>query len=115
MIYVDYPTGLKSRIYYNCSNEIKMPVNDSLPMHALCAVVKETTDPGFGQPLMISRYRYGKTNLNEHNYLGFNSGLNSTTHSPKDRLFEAPVSYTYQTEQDNGLIREIRTYNKYHL
>ena len=112
---VDYPTGLTSRIHYNCSNEIKMPVNDFLPMHALCAVVKETTDPGFGQPLMISRYRYGKTNLNEHNYLGFNSGLNSTTHSPKDRLFEAPVSYTYQTEQDNGLIREIRTYNKYHL
>ena len=112
---VDYPTGLKSRINYNCSNEIKMPVNNSLLVHALCAVVKETTDPGFGQPLMISRYRYGKTNLNEHNYLGFNAGLKITIASPKDRLFEAPVSYTYQTEEDNGLIREIRTYNKYHL
>ncbi len=114
---IDYPTGLKNRITYNCSDEIKIPVNYTLlvSVHALCAVVKETADPGFGQPMMISHYRYGKTNMNEHNYLGFNAGINTTNNSRKDRLFEAPVSYTYQTEQDNGLVREIRTYNKYHL
>ncbi len=112
---VHYPTGLKNLITYNCTDEIKVPVHSTLVLHALCAVVKETVDPGFGEPVMVSRYRYGKTNSNEHNYLSFNAELNITTNSPKDRLFEAPVSYTYQTEQDNGLIREIRTYNKYHL
>ena len=112
---VDYPTGLTSRINYNCSDEIKISVYNIVTPHALCAVVKETADPGFGQPVMVTRFRYGKTNVNEHNYLGFNSGLSLTNNSPKDILFEASVSYTYQTEQDNGLIREIRTYNKYHL
>ena len=112
---VNYPTGLKNRITYNCRDEIKIPDNYTVLPHALCAVVKETADPGFGQAMMISRYHYGKTNLNEHNYLGFNSGVNISGHSSKDRLFEVPVSYSYQTEQDNGLIREIRTYNKYHL
>ncbi len=112
---IDYPTGLKNRISYNCNDEIKIPKNYTLSVHALCAVIKEITDPGFGQPIMVNRYRYGKTNINEHNYMGFNVGFNITTNSSKDRLFEAPVSYTYQTEQDNGLIREVRTYNKYHL
>ncbi|MCY4330520.1 MAG: RHS repeat protein, partial [Endozoicomonadaceae bacterium] len=115
MTRIDYPTGLKKQITYNCSDEIKIPENYTLPAHALCAVVKETTDPGFGQPVMVNHYRYGKANINEHNYLGFNAGLSITDKSPQDKLFEAPVSYTYQTGQDNGLIREVRTYNKYHL
>ncbi len=112
---VDYPTGLTSRITYNCSDEIKVSAYNTAAPHALCAVIEETADPGFGQPVMITRFQYGKININEHNYLGFNSGLNITDSASKDLLFEAPVSYTYQTEQDNGLIQEIRTYNKYHL
>ena len=112
---VYYPTGLTSRITYNCSDEIKISAYNMAVTHALCSVVKEAADPGFGQPVITTRFRYGKTNVNEHNYLGFNSGLSITNDSPKDILFEAPVSYTYQTEHDNGLIREIRTYNKYHL
>ncbi len=112
---VDYPTGLKNHIIYNCSYEIKMPENSAVSSHALCAVVKQTADPGFGQSVMVIRYHYGTTNINQHNYLGFNAGLNISGHSSKDRLFEVPASYTYTTEQDNGLTREIRTYNKYHL
>ena len=112
---VDYPTGLKNWVTYNCSDEIKIPVNNISTPHALCAVVKETADPGCGEPVMVNHYQYGKTNSNEHNYLGFNAGLHITTGTSKDRLFEAPASYTYLTTQDNGLIREIRTYNKYHL
>ncbi len=112
---VHYPTGLKNQINYDCTDEIKVPAYNPSALHILCAVVKETVNPGFGEPVMISRYRYGKVSSNEHNYLGFNAKLIVTAHSSKDRLFEAPVSYTYQTEQDNGLIREIRTYNKYHL
>ncbi len=112
---VDYPTGLKKHIIYNCRDEIKIPVNDSSLYHAMCVVVKETTNPSFGQPVIVNRYHYGKTNANEHNYLGFNAELNTINHLSKDELFEAPANYTYKTEQDNGLIREIRTYNKYHL
>ncbi len=112
---VNYPTGLSNQITYNCTDEIKIFVRSTSAFHGLCAVAKETIDPGFGKPVMVNRYQYSKTNSNEHNYLGFNAELNITTSSPKDKLFEVPVSYTYQTQQDNGLIREIRTYNKYHL
>ncbi len=115
IISIDYPTGLKNWIIYNCNDEIKVPANYTSSEHTSCVVVKQMTDPGFSQPVMINRYRYGKANINEHNYLGFNAGLNITDNFPKDRLFEAPVSYTYKTEENNGLIREIRTYNKYHL
>ena len=80
---VDYPTGLTNRITYNCSDEIKVSAHNMEEPHALCAVVKETADPGFGQPMMITHFQYGKTDMNEHNYLGFNSGLSIIDHSPK--------------------------------
>ncbi len=115
MTNIDYPTGLKDRVIYNCSDEVKVPVRNISSLHALCTVIKEVANPGFGQPAMVNCYHYGKTNHNEHNYLGFNAGMNISEYASKDRLFEAPASYNYMTEQDNGIIREIRTYNKYHL
>ena len=64
---------------------------------------------------MISRYRYSQVNINEHNYLGFNAGTDIIKDSTQDRLFNVPVNYTYTTEQDNGITRDVYTYNKYHL
>ncbi|MCY4329628.1 MAG: hypothetical protein OXC48_06075 [Endozoicomonadaceae bacterium] len=60
-------------------------------------------------------YAYDQSNSNEHNYLGFNSGLERLSGIATDILFEAPVNYTYQTAEDDGLVKQIRTYNKYHL
>ncbi len=112
---VSYPTGLKKTFTYNCNDEMKirMPVNAATV--SLCVVSGKTVDPGAGQPLMITHYRYTQTNSNEHNYLGFNAGLEQHISTFKDMLFEAPVSYTYRTLEDNGITQEIRTYNKYHL
>ena len=75
IISIDYPTGLKNQIIYNCNDEIKVPTNYTSSAHTSCVVVKEMTDPGFSQPVMINHYQYGKANINEHNYLGFNAGL----------------------------------------
>ena len=111
---VTYPTGLKKTYKYNCTDEMKINLNGQTNL-AVCVVVKETVDPGAEQPAMITRYQYAHSNSNDHNYLGFNSGLEIVKNAFKDRLFEAPVSYTYRTTEDNGIIRELHTYNKYHL
>ena len=113
--HVDYPSGLSTRLMYNCKDAMRISEKDTASIYSLCVVVKKTINPGFGEPVMISRYRYSQININAHNYLGFNAGIKITKHSAKDILFRAPINYTYKTEQDNGIIREIYTYNKYHL
>ncbi len=111
---VIYPTGLKKTYIYNCTDEMKMNLDGRTNL-AICVVVKETVNPGSGQPVMTTRYQYNSSNSNNHNYLGFNSGVKLTRRRLKDSLFEAPVSYVYSTTEDNGIIRTLRTYNKYHL
>ncbi len=109
-----YPTGLKKRITYNCTDA--MPVESPYGhQRHLCVVTQESADPGAEQPEMITHYSYSERNANEHNYLGFNSGLSTMPGLSTDILFEAPADYTYETAQDNGLTTQIRTYNKYHL
>ncbi len=110
-----YPTGLKKTFRYNCNNEMRVSLPGSTLLSSLCVVTKEIVDPGAGQPLITTHYQYTQANNNEHNYLGFNSGLEKNISTFKDILFEAPVNYTYRTLEDNGITQEIRTYNKYHL
>ncbi len=110
---VTYPTGLQKNITYNCTDAMKVPLQNH--DRGLCVVVQTSVNPGMNQPGMITRYTYGDSNANEHNYLGFNSGLDVMQDSNSDVLFEAPASYTYKTTEDNGITRQIRTYNKYHL
>ena len=50
---IDYPTGLKKAINYNCVDAIKMPAES---IKALCAVYREATYPGAGQPAMVIHY-----------------------------------------------------------
>ncbi|MCY4330866.1 MAG: hypothetical protein OXC48_12450, partial [Endozoicomonadaceae bacterium] len=113
--YIDYPTGLNTKFIYNCKDAMKILENAVTSRYSLCVVVKRITDPGFGEPVMISCYRYDQVNTDKHNYLGSNAGINIVENSTKDILFEAPVDYTYKTEMDNGITREVYTYNKYHL
>ncbi len=112
---VDYPTGLQKLFHYNCTDAMKTDGEDGFFNLNPCVVSSETINPGAGQPAMTVSYQYSQTSANEHNYLAFNSGLSTLHNSVTDILFEAPVTYTYRTHTDNGLIRDIRTYNKYHL
>ncbi|MCY4330292.1 MAG: hypothetical protein OXC48_09495 [Endozoicomonadaceae bacterium] len=110
-----YPSGLKKTYLYNCSNAMKRPVLWSSSAMVQCVISEEMVDSGTSQPRTKIHYSYSRVNKNEHNYLGFNSGLAFMPGMQRDTLFEAPVSYLYHTQTDNGLVREIRTYNKYHL
>ena len=111
---ITYPTGLRKTVEYNCNNAMKLPLTND-QTNALCVVTKATISPGFGQPDMTVSYSYDKTSPNEHNYLAHNSGLNLLQNSGQDTLFKTPASYTYQTTADNGIIKQISTFNKYHL
>ena len=112
---VHYPTGLKKNIDYDCNSAIKLALDYDAQTKKLCAVVQTKITPSTTQPAKIIHYSYDKTNSNEHNYLAFNSGLTMLPGEKQDILFAAPASYTYQTMVDNGIIKQIRTYNKYHL
>ncbi len=112
---ISYPTGLTEKFTYNCTDAMKIRTYKNLFTSSLCVVTRKRIDPGAGQPVMQEVYEYSKTNSNEHNYLGFSAKLAAIIPAKKDILFEAPVSYTYQTQKDNGIFHEIRTYNKYHL
>ncbi len=115
---LNYPTGLKKIFAYNCENAIRMAATDKQSNLSLCAVSAETVITGVDQPPLITHYAYSNINANGHDYLGFNSGLPSifiSDHSERDLLFEVPADYTYRTLEDNQLIKEMRTYNKYHL
>ncbi|MCY4328825.1 MAG: hypothetical protein OXC48_01885, partial [Endozoicomonadaceae bacterium] len=112
---VDYPTGLQKFFNYNCSDAMKTDIKRGFFNLNPCVVSTETISPGAGQPTMTVSYQYSQTSANGHNYLAFNSGSSTIHSNVTDRLFEAPVTYTYRTQTDNGLIRDIRTYNKYHL
>ena len=111
---ITYPTGLVKTVKYNCNNALKLPLFDR-QTHALCVVTKINVSPGFGQPEMVTNYTYDHTSFNEHNYLAYNSGLSLLKNSGQDILFDTPASYTYKTTTDNGFVREVHTYNKYHL
>ncbi len=112
---VSYPTGLTEIFTYNCTDAMKVNITKNFLTSSLCVITRKRSDPGAGQPVMQKTYKYSKTNSNEHDYLGFNAQLIATADTKKDILFEAPANYTYQTQEDNGILREIHTYNKYHL
>ncbi len=116
---IHYFTGMEKEFTYDCRHEMKLPhiiTNNPLqPFASLCVVRQFRIIPGANQPPMHVDYSYSSTNSNSHDYLGFNAGLTGLPDSKTDILFEAPSGYTYQTKQDNGQIKTIRTYNKYHL
>ncbi len=113
LIKIIYPTGLEKIFTFNCTDAMKLPEQLQFG-HSLCVVSTETLVPGAGQTIKIN-YSYSHASISEHNYLGFNSGLNITKNARTDILFEAPVNYTYSTIIDNGLVKQIHTYDKYHL
>ncbi|MCY4328524.1 MAG: hypothetical protein OXC48_00325 [Endozoicomonadaceae bacterium] len=111
----DYPTGLIQKLSYNCSHAMLLPAIGKNAEMGLCVVSSSKTIFGNGESPVITRYQYSTTNNNGHNYLAFNAGFSVMPSVRRDLLFEAPSAYTYKTQQDNGMVTDIHTYNKYHL
>ncbi len=117
---IHYFTGMEKQFTYDCNHAMKLPdvINNQHPFQSvvsMCVVKQIRMIPGANQPPMDINYSYTSTNSNSHDYLGFNAGLTELPGLKTDMLFEAPASYTYQTKEDNGKVKIVRTYNKYHL
>ena len=112
---IRYPTGLNQSYTYDIQGgkiETPSPYGHSL----IAAVVRAVTNPGFGQPQMSTTYKYSNSDVNsKHDYLGYDSGVTPGPIGRVDPLFSSPSNYQYTTIENNGKIRQIRTYNKYHL
>ncbi|MCY4330780.1 MAG: hypothetical protein OXC48_11995 [Endozoicomonadaceae bacterium] len=111
---ITYSSGLERHIKYNCTDAMKLSWQYDMSK-SVCVVERETINSGAGQKKMVTHYTYQKSSSNEHNYLGFNAGLDLTYKSYQDTLFEASADYTYRTTEDNNITRQVFTYNRYHL
>lgn len=111
---IQAPTGYTQTATYD---KVKcMPFPSGANQAPLPVVTSYTQDPGFGQPILLTRYSY-----TPNNYLGNGAGLKVWS-SSQDNLYEVLSSYTYgSTEsQCDYITGEVlgttqRTYNNYHL
>ena len=110
---VQYPSGIKKTVTYNCTQAMKFYSYDHLA--EMCVVTHESVSSRGEQSEQTINYEYSASDEDQHNYLGYNSGLPHLPGAKQDILFEAPANYTYHTVKDNGLTKEVQTWNKYHL
>ncbi len=110
---IQYPSGIKKTVTYNCTQAMKFSLHDYLAK--MCVVTRESVSSRRKQSEQTINYEYSTSDEDQHNYLGYNSGFSYLPGVKQDILFEAPASYTYHTVKDNGLTKEVRKWNKYHL
>ena len=87
-------------------------------------VASHTRDPGFGQPVIETRYTYGSKdpdNTNDHNFLGYGSDI-AWNDDGLDNLYKVRSNYEYETQEhlwdasNNLAVRSTRrVYNRFHL
>ncbi len=115
------PTGQKSTFLYNGESTHDGLQPHGLPtgfLHANLPVVKEqliTPAPSYKDQIPVRHlwYQYSKGVSDEHNFTGYQSGVNAEP--GKDNLLDRSDDYTYTVTQDDGLSTTTTTYNKYHL
>ncbi len=110
---IQYPFGIKKTLTYDCTQAMKFSLHNHLAK--VCVVMRESINSGNEKSAQTINYEYSTSDEDQHNYLGYNSGLPYLPGAEEDILFEAPANYIYHTVKDNGLTREVRTWNKYHL
>ena len=80
-------------------------------------VTEQLTLPPFNErniiPVKHIWYQYSNNNKDQHNYTGYQAGINAVP--GKDNLLDQADNYTYTVAQDNGLTTTHVVYNKYHL
>ena len=106
---IAYPTGLTESYQYNTTSEMKLASGNI----ALPVVVRQTVNPGFRQPSIVTTYQYISADTSGHDYLGYGADVN---YAPgQDALFSAPSNYKYTTAVNNGRTKRFYTYDRYHL
>ncbi len=118
---VTTPSGAQTIFLYNSESDHNTLQSQGLPTgfgSAHIPVVTEeiTTINTGGKKVVPDQhvwYQYSKGTSDQHNYTGYQSGVNSEP--GKDNLFDRSDDYTYTVAVDNGLTTSTTTYNKYHL
>lgn len=87
-------------------------------------VESHTRDPGFGQPVIETRYTYGSSdpnNTNQHNFLGYQSDI-AWSDDGLDNLYKVRSNYEYETQEylwdvtsDRAIRTTRRVFNRFHL
>lgn len=113
---VETPTGAHEKIEYtDAGHRHPAPTAKNLPR-----VTRHTVDPGFDQPIIETEYSYVLPEAtNEHNFLGFGSGL-IWTDDGLDNLYKVTGAYDYGSVErlliaGKEARRIERTFNRFHL
>lgn len=113
---VETPTGAHETIEYtDAGHRHPAPAASNLPR-----VTRHTVDPGCDQPIVETEYNYVlPLATNEHNFLGFGSGL-VWTDDGLDNLYKVMGAYDYGSVEKLLIagkeVRRIeRTFNRFHL
>ena len=94
---------------------LKLQANGTVANVSVVLQHIQKPNAGTMQGATVITYKYGSANSNHHDYLAFGSQQPAIPNPNHDVLFDTRASYTYQTVVDNGQIKDVRTYNKYHL
>ncbi|MCL6703288.1 RHS repeat-associated core domain-containing protein [Pseudomonas sp. T1.Ur] len=108
------PTGGHETIGYSgAPHSFPGLTNRKLPR-----VASHQRDPGFGQPVIETRYEYGR---DDHNFLGFGSDI-TWSDDGLDNLYKVRGDYQYETTErlwdatGNQAVRSTRrVFNRFHL
>ncbi|MCL6703294.1 RHS repeat-associated core domain-containing protein [Pseudomonas sp. T1.Ur] len=108
------PTGGHETIGYSgAPHSFPGLTNRKLPR-----VASHQRDPGFGQPVIETRYEYGR---DDHNFLGFGSDI-TWSNDGLDNLYKVRGDYQYETTErlwdatGNQAVRSTRrVFNRFHL
>uniref|UniRef100_UPI000761F821 RHS repeat domain-containing protein n=2 Tax=Pseudomonas TaxID=286 RepID=UPI000761F821 len=107
---IETPTGSRETLTYDDAGH-RLP--NGAPVQRLPRIDTHELDPGFGQPVMKTRYTYSA-----ENFLGANGGLTWT--QGEDNLYNAPADYVFTVTANEYDGAEVRRkthyqYNRHHL
>ncbi len=103
---ITHPTGMKEKVTYSDQGHF---LPSGAPISHLPYVLTYEKECGENQENMSIRYDFS-----DRNYLGHGGEFNWKPE--EDNLFFTQKNYKYtSTEIINGVVRNVRTYNKYHL
>ncbi len=118
---VTQPSGETTTFMYNDESDHDTLQPQGLPAGfnkaRMPVVTEQITTPAPENKKMIPVrrvwYQYSGSPTDQHNYMGYLSGVSNEP--GKDNLFDRADDYTYTVSSDNGLTKTTTTYNKYHL
>jgi RHS repeat-associated protein len=113
------PTGGHEQIQYATDGD-KGHTFPGKARPPLPRVTRHVVEPGFGQPVMETRYQFSSSSSHAAgNFLGF-GGIDDWPDDGRDHLYDASADYTYGTTEEQwsegrAQRRTERTFNRFHL